>query len=94
MVMSQACLFEELTAVKVAPSSFQISKSESDAFSRLLGSNQAQRIRVDRTPRCRICGCTEADPCRLPDGDTCLLAREGRNKYRCNGPKCAKARGQ
>lgn len=38
---------------------------------------------------CRHCGCTESDPCRLSDGDSCSWADAARTV--CNRPSCMKA---
>lgn len=38
---------------------------------------------------CRHCGCTETDPCRLGDGDTCGWM--DRNRLVCSNGKCVMA---
>ena len=39
--------------------------------------------------RCRHCGCTDLEPCRLPNGDTCEWFN--RDCSVCNAPGCIKA---
>lgn len=39
--------------------------------------------------RCRVCGCTAADPCRLPNGDECMWVN--RMGTLCNNERCLRA---
>lgn len=50
-----------------------------------------REVRAQSIPRCDVCGCTEADPCRLADGESCLLQPHGRVSHRCTAPHCRKA---
>jgi hypothetical protein len=38
---------------------------------------------------CRFCGCTEAKPCKLPDGESCWWLLASRNC--CTAPACISA---
>jgi len=41
---------------------------------------------------CRHCGCTESNPCRLQDGDTCFW--DNRERTVCSNPSCRRAEGE
>ena len=38
--------------------------------------------------RCKVCGCTEANPCRERDGEPCILNERTRT---CSATRCRKA---
>lgn len=82
--MDQLSLFQSPEPQKKAEPEKQPEKFYT--LHQVVGDFLKTRQKKNPTPECRNCHCTEARPCKLWDGDTCIL--DYSTGY-CSAPRCA-----